>query len=197
MASYGAKYLQWAPFAENSPDIDASAFPKYGTPMNLGPLVQVTDTITYAEAKNYGDNELQETASEFQELGLDAEITELPIDAAADVFGATKTEAGDLEFGDSDDAPWGGLAFYTNKQAKIGGVQKKYFQGVFYPKVKASRQGTTYNTKGQSITFANGKCHFTGTTCAKGKFQVFSANLETEDAAKAWVDALIKAASSS
>ena len=197
MASYGAKYLQWAPFAESSPDIDPSAFPKYGTPMNLGPLVQVTDTITYAEAKNYGDNELQETASEFQELGLDAEITELPIDAAAAVYGATKTEAGDLEFGDSDDAPWGGLALYTNKQAKIGGVQKKYFQGVFYPKLKASRQGTTYTTKGQSITFANGKIRFTGTACAKGKFQVFSANLETEAAAKAWVDALIKAASSS
>lgn len=197
MASYGAKYLQWAPFAESSPDIDPSAFPKYGTPMNLGPLVQVTDTITYAEAKNYGDNELQETASEFQELGLDAEITELPIDAAAAVYGATKTEAGDLEFGDSDDAPWGGLAFYTNKQAKIGGVQKKFFQGVFYPKLKASRQGTTYTTKGQSITFANGKIRFTGTTCAKGKFQVFSKNLETEAAAKAWVDALIKAASSS
>lgn len=197
MASYGAKYLQWAPFAESSPDIDPSSFPKYGTPMNLGPLVQVTDTITYAEAKNYGDNELQETASEFQELGLDAEITELPIDAAAAVYGATKTEAGDLEFGDSDDAPWGGLAFYTNKQAKIGGVQKKYFQGVFYPKLKASRQGTTYTTKGQSITFANGKIRFTGTVCAKGKFQVFSANLETEAAAKAWVDALIKAASSS
>lgn len=197
MASYGAKYLQWAPFAEISPDIDASAFPKYGTPMNLGPLVQVTDTITYAEAKNYGDNELQETASEFQELGLDAEITELPIDAAAAIYGATKTEAGDLEFGDSDDAPWGGLAFYTNKQAKIGGVQKKFFQGVFYPKLKASRQGTTYTTKGQSITFSNGKIRFTGTVCAKGKFQVLSANLETEAAAKAWVDALIKAASSS
>lgn len=197
MASYGAKYLQWAPFAESSPDIDASAFPKYGTPMNLGPLVQVTDAITYAEAKNYGDNELQETASEFQELGLDAEITELPIDAAAAIYGATKTEAGDLEFGDSDDAPWGGLAFYTNKQAKIGGVQKKFFQGVFYPKLKASRQGTTYTTKGQSITFSNGKIRFTGTVCAKGKFQVLSANLETEAAAKAWVDALIKAASSS
>lgn len=197
MASYGAKYLQWAPFAESSPDIDASAFPKYGTPMNLGPLVQVTDTITYAEAKNYGDNELQETASEFQELGLDAEITELPIDAAAAIYGATKTEACDLEFGDSDDAPWGGLAFYTNKQAKIGGVQKKFFQGVFYPKLKASRQGTTYTTKGQSITFSNGKIRFTGTACAKGKFQVLSANLETEAAAKAWVDALIKAASSS
>ena len=43
MAKYGAKYLQWAPFYTSDPDKDTAAFPKYGTPLNLGSLVKVTD----------------------------------------------------------------------------------------------------------------------------------------------------------
>ena len=185
MAFYGAKKPRWGAIQS---DTDASAYPTYGAAASLGPLVAVTDAISYAEANNYGDNELQETAREFQSMTVDLEVTELPAEQSAAVFGANLTEEGDLEFGGEDDAPWGGLAFYTNKQVKTDGVQKKFFQGIFYPKVKGSRQGATYNTKGQSITFANGKAHFVGTTCAKGKHQVFSKNFETEAEAEAWCD---------
>lgn len=192
MANFGARHLQWAPFAATDADVDATAFPKYGKPMNLGPLVAVTDTINTVEAENHGDDELQEYASEFQKLTVDAEITELPLEVAAALYGSTlDSDGGDLELGSSDDAPWGGLGFYISKQAKVGGVQKKFFEGVYYPKLKASVQGATYNTKGQSITFANGKVHFTGTTCAKGKYKVLSKNFETAVEAKAWVDAKI------
>lgn len=183
MAFYGAKKIRFAPITA---DTDESKYPTYDKAASLGALVAVTDAISYAEANNYGDNELQETASEFQSLTVDVEVTELPSEQAAVVYGATLTEDGDLEYGGEDDAPWGGLAFYTNKQVKKDGVQKKFYQGVFYPKVKGSRQGATYNTKGQSITFANGKAHFVGTTCAKGKHQVFSKNFETEAEAEAW-----------
>ena len=44
MAKYGAKYLQWAPFAAENPDALETAFPKYGDPISLGALVSVTDT---------------------------------------------------------------------------------------------------------------------------------------------------------
>lgn len=192
MAKFGARYLQWAPFAAVEADVDDAAFPKYGKPMNLGPLVAVTDTINVVEAENHGDDELQEYASEFQKLTVDVEITELPQEVAAVLYGAEiGADGGDLELGNGDDAPWGGLAFYTSKQTNVGGVQKKFFEGVYYPKLKASVQGATYNTKGQSITFANGKVHFTGTTCAKGKYKVLSKNFETAAEAKAWVDAKI------
>ena len=187
MAKFGAKHLQWAPFATTDADVDEQAFPKYGKPMNLGPLVAVTDTINVVEAENHGDDELQEYASEFQKLTVDAEITELPQTVAAALYGAQiDSEGGDLELGNGDDAPWGGLAFYTSKQVKVDGVQKKFFEGVYYPKLKASVQGSAYNTKGQSITFANGKAHFVGTTCAKGKHQVFSKDFATEAEAEAW-----------
>lgn len=183
MAFYGAKKIRFAPIQT---DTDASKYPVYGQAAFLGALVAVTDAISYAEANNYGDNELQETASEFQSMTVDIEVTELPAEQAAVVFGATLTEDGDLEYGGEDDAPWGGLAFYVTKQVKVGGVQKKFCQGIFDPKVKGSRQGATYSTKGQSITFTNGKAHFVGTTCAKGKHQVFSKNFETEAEADAW-----------
>lgn len=193
MATYGAKYLQAGVFAATNPDASAEAFPKYGNVVNLGPMVQVTDSITNAEAKNYGDDELQEYAVEFQEMTVDAEITEIPLASAAAIYGATLEEtSGDLSYGAADSAPYIGLAFYTKKQAKVDGAQKIYFQGVYYPKLKASRQGGTYTTKGQSITFANGKVHFVGSAPANGKYQVFSKNFDTEAEAKAWVDAKIK-----
>ena len=189
MATYGAKYLQWAPFKADAADDSPAAYPKYDTPVNLGALVAVTDAITNAEAKNYGDNSLQEYASEFQEMTVDVEVTEMSNAVAAKVFGAASIESGDLEYGTEDNQPYGGMAFYVSKQVK----DKKYYQGIYYPKLKASRQGATYNTKGQSITFANGKAHFVGSAGANGKYQVFSKNFDTESEAKSWVDDKIKA----
>ena len=55
---YGAKMLQWAPFAQSDPE-PAGALPKYGTPVNLGALNKVTDSPTFNEAKGYGDNALK------------------------------------------------------------------------------------------------------------------------------------------
>lgn len=196
MATYGAKYLQAGVFAESNADVSAEAFPKYGKVVNLGPLVQVTDSITYAEAKNYGDDELQEYANEFQEMTVDVEMTEMPMATAAAIYGASLDESSeDLSYGTGDEAPYIGLAFYTKKQIKINGVTSVHYQGVYYPKLKGSRQGATYSTKGQSITFANGKAHFVGSAPANGKYQVFSKNFNTEAEAKGWVDAKIKTTS--
>lgn len=196
MATYGAKYLQAGVFAESDADVSAEAFPKYGKVVNLGPLVQVTDSITYAEAKNYGDDELQEYANEFQEMTVDVEMTEMPMATAAAIYGASLDESSeDLSYGTGDEAPYIGLAFYTKKQIKINGVTSVHYQGVYYPKLKGSRQGATYSTKGQSITFANGKAHFVGSASANGKYQVFSKNFTSETEAKAWVDAKIKVTS--
>ena len=58
--------------------------------------------------------------------------------------------------------------------------------------MKASRQGATYNTKGQSITFANGQANFVGSTEENGKFQIFSNNFASDAEAKAWVDKMLK-----
>lgn len=193
MAKYGAKYLQWAPFAETAPDESTAAFPKYGTPVNLGKLVKVTDSPTFNEGKIYGDNSLAEYVNEFKECGIDVEVTELSNSVSSSIFGATLATSGDdtdLKFGEDDNAPYGGLAFYV---CKLVNNVKKY-QCIYYPKLKASMQGDEYATKGDGITLTGGKIHFTASAPANGSWKVVSTEVGTEAAAKTWVDAKIVAA---
>lgn len=192
MASYGAKYIQWAPFAETSPDESAEAYPKYGDPINLGALQKATDSPSYNEAKIYGDDALDEYVSEFKECPIDVEITELSNAVASAVTGAQIDSSGDkdLHFNSSDEAPYGGMAFFVKKMVH----KKVVYQGIYYPKLKATMQGEEFNTKGDSITLAGGKLHFLASTCAKGDWKVKSDDLATEAAAKTWVDGKIKKA---
>ena len=190
MAKYGAKYLQWAPFAQQTPDALDSAFPKYGDPINLGALVKVTDSPTFNEAKSYGDNALKEHVIEFKECGVAVELTELTNAVASAVLGASiNAEAeNDLEFSAEDNAPYGGLAFYINKQ--VDGA--KFYHGIYYPKLKAAMQGTEYATKGDSITLTGGSLNFTAAAPANSKWKIESDDFTTEAEAKAWVDEKIK-----
>ena len=97
----------------------------------------------------------------------------------------------DLKFSGSDNAPYGGIGFYITKI--VDNVVK--YQGVYYPKVKAAMQGETYQTKGENISLTGGKVKFTGVTAKNGQWKILSADLESESAAKTWVDAKIVAAS--
>ena len=193
MGRYGAKYIRWAPFAEQTPDALDSAYPKYGTPMSLGPLTKVTDAPTFNEAKAYGDNALAEYVVEFKECQVDVEVTDLENTVASAIYGATVNESADndVEHGIEDNPPYGGLAFYCNRMNK---ESKKFFQGIFYPKLKATMQGTEYATKGDSITLAGGKIKFMASAPTNGKWMVESDPMDTEEEAKAWVDAKITAA---
>lgn len=191
MATYGAKYVRFAPFAEATPDDSAEAYPRYGDPVTLGALMRLTDNPSYNEAKIYGDDVLDEYASEFKECPLDIEVTELANEVASVVCGAalgTGDPDNDLTFGGDDVAPYGGLACYVRKL--VGG--KKCFQGIYYPKAKATMQGEEYATKGDSITLSGGKLHFLASTCKRGTWKAKSKLLDTEDEAKAWVDGKIK-----
>lgn len=189
MAQYGAKYLRFA--KKTAAGVKGTSFPTYGEAVDLGPLVSVTDTITYVTAENYGDNELQEYVSEFQKIDATAAMTEMPIASAVAVLGATLGSSGGISYNRDDSAPEGCLCFLTEKLVKKSGVYSKHYQGVCYPCMKGSRQGATYNTKGASITFANGQVNFTGKAEENGFYQVFSANLDTEEAAQAWCDTML------
>lgn len=184
MATYGAKYIKWAPFAAADPE-SGEGYPKYGTALVLSKLVKVTDNPTYAEGKLYGDDELAEYAREFVENDIDIEVTEISNEMAKAVFGAAiDEESEDLQFGSNDAAPYGGLAFTCCKM--IDG--KKKYKGIYYPKNKSAMQGEEYNTKGESITFGTGKMKLKGTIAKNGKWKVESKIFPTEAEAKAWVD---------
>ena len=49
---YGAKMLQWAPFAAENTE-PAGKLPTYGPAVNLGALNKVSDTPAFNEAKGY------------------------------------------------------------------------------------------------------------------------------------------------
>ena len=78
---------------------------------------------------------------------------------------------------------------------KISSDNTKTYQGIYYPKVKASLQGEEYTTKGDSITLASGKIKFTAAAAKNGQWKVESDDLSSESAAKTWVDGKVKAKS--
>lgn len=51
MPQYGAKNLQWAPFAASNPEPE-DALPNYGTPMKLGDLMSVAETLNFSEVES-------------------------------------------------------------------------------------------------------------------------------------------------
>lgn len=187
---YGAKMLQWAPFAKTNPEPEDS-LPNYGTPVNLGALNKVSDSPSFNEAKGYGDNALKVYVNEFKESDVSVEVLELSNENASAISGASiDTEGGkDLHFNMEDNAPYGGLGFYINKALDNG---SKVYQGVFYPKVKAAMQGEEYSTKGDSITLANSKLKFTASACNTGDWKILSDNLSTEKEAADWVNGKVK-----
>lgn len=188
---YSAKIIQWAPFAATNPE-SASSFPKYGAPQNLGALNNVAEQLNYADLRAYGDDVCKIAEKEFTDGLLTVETLELSNKTAAALTGNTLSdeEADDLEFSSEDLAPFGGVAFVTGWRRANG---TRYYQGVWFPKVKANMEGQTYSTRGQTTTLANSRLSFVVLTAANGKHKVVSPEFSTEAEAVAWVNGKIKA----
>lgn len=185
---YGAKYIKWAPFAEENPE-PAGKLPLYGTAITLGALNKATDTPAFNEAKGYGDNALKVYVNKFKETVIGIETTEVPRESMTAVSGTTleSETKKNMRFRDTDKTPYGGLGFYVNKILDDG---RDVCMGVFYPKVKAMLQGTEYNTNGENITLSTNKLQFTGSSCNSGDWKIESPYFDTEEEAKAWVDGM-------
>lgn len=181
---YGAKYLKWAKIKEES----ATALPTYEAAMVLGELNRLSDNPTFSEAKAYGDDVLSRYVKEFREVPIDVEILDIENEKAATITGAQMEEGVGLKFGAGDNAPYGGLGFYT---AELNRNNVKSYQGVFYPKLKANMLGEEYSTKGETITLSNQKLQFMGMACENGLWKIISPDFATEAEAKAWVDGIL------
>lgn len=185
MAKYGALYLMWAPFAEEKPDEDTSALPKYGAAVSLGSLISVADSVNVQTAQISGDDAVEDRVDEVSDYSLSVGITELENAVAGAVLGAAlDASSGDLSYGFDDEAPQGGLGLVSKRRYK----GKTFYKGIFYPKVQAVRQGVTYNTKGSSITLSGDDLQFNGTAPKCRKAKIESKALDTLEAAQAWVD---------
>ena len=194
MATYGAKHIKFAPFATSNPE-PAASLPNYGAAVQLAELQKLTDNPQYNEGRQDGDDQVQEYVNEFKEADLDIEITDLENSICQVVLGAKATSVsggtGDETHFNSDDiAPYGGLI------AVISRIRHnvRTYQGIYYPKVKATMQGEEFATKGESITLAGGKLKFKAMACNNGDWKIKSPYMDTVDAAKAWCDAKLAAA---
>ena len=83
---YGAKKIQWAPFAATNPET-TTALPKYGTPVNLGALNKVTETIILNRVSGHGDNVLKVQIVEFKDGSLAVETLYISNENAASLTG--------------------------------------------------------------------------------------------------------------
>lgn len=186
---YGAKNIRIGKITAES----ANAMPTYDKAMLLGELNQLADNPSFAEAKAAGDNNaLARYIKQFTQATVDVTVLDITNEVASMVLGATiesgSTQKG-LSFSGNDVAPYVGLGFYTTNLLAENVVR---YKAIFYPRCKASMQGKTYDTKGDSITLSNSKLQFTASMCNKGaRWKMESEFLETEAAAEAWLEALM------
>ena len=186
---YGAKNIRVGKITAES----ANAMPTYDKAMLLGELNQLADNPSFAEAKAAGDNNaLARYIKQFTQATVDVTVLDITNEVASMVLGATiesgSTQKG-LSFSGNDVAPYVGLGFYTTNLLAENVVR---YKAIFYPRCKASMQGKTYDTKGDSITLSNSKLQFTASVCNKGaRWKMESEFLETEAAAEAWLEALM------
>lgn len=175
----GATDPVWAPITSE----EGNALPKYGTVMDFSEFEKVTEALTQAEARYYSNDAMSESTAEFSYCTLTYSHKGMTDELNSAIYGADYTD-GEVTYGGDDNPPLGGFGFHRTIMDK--GV--KYYEGVFYPRVKASLTGGEYATKGENVTFVGETTTLIAYECKDAKrtwkkTQLFA----TAEEAKAWV----------
>jgi phi13 family phage major tail protein len=158
----------------------------YGQKTVMGKAISSDLSVTYAEAILNGDDGIAESVKEFAGGTLTVVTDDLEDNVEADLLGATleSGEGGDLINGADDVAPWVQIGHIAVRMK--GG--KRQYRGLLYNKVQFANPSESYQTKGQSITFGTPTMSGTVATDGTGKWRRRSKWLDTEQAAKEWLD---------
>lgn len=124
-------------------------FPTYGTAEPFSEFVSLSESLEFAESSFYSNNRLSESTRAFKKGKLTYGNKGLSPDTIAKIYGATLAESGELTYGANDAAPRLGFGFY--RELEDNGV--RYYEGVYYPSVKASMEGESDNTRGENVTY--------------------------------------------
>lgn len=180
MALYGAS----SPYFAKIKTEPEEALPTYESGVKIAKLISSADNPTYATGTLYADDGKAEEAQEFVSADIEVSLDDVELAIKALIFGATASSDsnGELTYKGTDNAPYGGYAFYARKMVNNA---IKYL-GVYYPKVKASMGGVTYTTKGENITFSPTAVTFKANQ-AKGYEWKIESEFDTEAAAIAWI----------
>ena len=156
MAIYGARNSMWAPWTEGTLDNDATKLPAYGAAKAFGELNKVTDSPNFSEGTLPGDDQIVLYENHFKDGTVDAESVFLPLEDAAVMIGASYDSKMGMAHGDDDNPPYIGYGFITHHVGK----NKRYFEVVFYPKLKARPSAENYETRGDNVNFKTDKISF-------------------------------------
>ena len=177
----GATYSRYALIVEEKD----GALPTYSAAKELSEFVKLSESVQKAEAKFYSNDRLSESVESFKYCDLSYDNKGLSDEVQCEVLGMTQTEDGELVRGIDDAPPFIGFAFY--RVLMDNGVT--YYEGVFYPKVKASLGNDDYETRGENTNF-KGDTTTLIAYAAKDEKKAWkrSKMFATEAEAKAWVD---------
>ena len=180
---FGAKYICAAPITAET----AAALPVYGPGFPVGALNQVTENITYATVKGYGDDRTTHQRTDMTGGTVDVQVTDLELTKRAAFYGATMRD-GKLISKLTDVAPPFGLAYYMDMQEPDTGAI--YYEVHYFSKVIAQRQNLTATTVGESVTYQYLPIKF---EVQRPKFAEFEhdAVFSTEAEAIAYIDNLL------
>ena len=147
----------------------------------LGKLVSANLTVNLASGELYADDGLDEQLSEFSSGTIALETNDLTDDNAAEIYGCNVTD-GVVTYNTGDTAPMGRFGHY--RVLMRGG--KKYFEGRYFPRVRAALGNENDQTRGNSITFQTVNTTLTVFADDNGDWKK-TQTFDTEPAAKAWV----------
>lgn len=178
MAGFGAKN----PYFRKIKEEPEGKLPVYeDKAVKIGRLVKADLTLQMASGKLYADDELAESVDEFISGTLAMETDDMLDVVASEVYGV-QVEGKLVRYNIKDDPPAGGVTYYK----KLMRQRKVFYQGYFYPLVKASLGSDTASTKTDSITFGTTNTTFIVFTCNSGDWRLVE-TFETEAEAIDWV----------
>ena len=157
----GATMPMWAPIKTDV----SGKLPTYDAAADFSEFVKVTENLNVAETQYYSNDALSENVAEYKYCELTYDNKGLTDELMVAVLGAKKNESGEITYGGDDAPPMGGFGFYRTVMDK--GV--KYYEGIFYPKVKASLGNSTYDTKGDNATLAGDSTKLIAYQCSDEK----------------------------
>lgn len=176
----GATMPMWAHVKEDT----TGKLPTYETSIDFSEFVKVTENLNVAETQYYSNDALSENVSEFKYCELTYDNKGLTNELIVAILGATKGSDDEIIYGGDNAPPMGGFGFYRTIMDK--GV--KYYEGIFYPKVKASLGNSTYDTKGDGVTLAGDSTKLIAYQCTdEQKTWKVTKMFGTDTEALAWV----------
>lgn len=186
MAKIGLKYPKYSKITITEGEGGAET-ESYGTVKTAGRAMSADVSVNISQDKQYADDNVAEVDPEFIDGTLTLSVDELPMEAIADLCGATldsgQSGTGDLTFAAEDAAPYVRFGFIVPMMVR--GARK--WTSIILTRAKFGPPQDSYQTKGQSVAFQGSTITANIMKNADGKWKIQSAWKDTETAASTWL----------